>query len=103
MQVLEKDLPEEVLKDLKKRELNLARDKELQGFEIDNIFINEEIIKTMAVQFNIADDTEIIQWIDEDNQTVEFSKADFGGLIKKGVQKVKEIYFKYRNLKDQVV
>jgi len=83
--------------------LNMKRDKELQGFVIDNIFINEDIIKTMAVQFNIADDTEMIQWIDINNQVVEFGKADFGALIKQGSMKIKEIYFKYRQLKDEIV
>jgi len=84
------------------RELNKKRDKELQGFVLDDIFMNEDVIKTMAVAYNVATDDEIIQWIDINNQVVDFSKVDFGALIKQGSTKVKEIYFKYRQLKDQV-
>ncbi len=84
-------------------ELNQQRDKELKGFVIDNIFMNEDIIKTMAVAYNIAADNETIEWIDINNKVVKFTKADFGALIKQGSNKVKEIYFKYRNLKDELL
>ena len=83
-------------------ELDAKRDKELSGFVISDIAMNENIIKTMAVQFNIAEDDETIEWIDINNQTVTFSKVEFGGLIKQGSQKVKEIYFKYRALKNKL-
>ena len=85
-----------------KNALDAKRDKELSGFVISDIAMNENIIKTMAVQFNIAEDDETIEWIDINNQTVTFSKVEFGGLIKQGSQKVKEIYFKYRALKNKL-
>jgi len=85
------------------KELDKQRNEELKGFVIDDIFMNEDVIKTMAVAFNIAGDKEKIEWIDVNNQTVSFSKADFGVLIKKGSQKIKEIYFKYRKLKDDLL
>jgi len=97
--------PDEILKidkRAKKYELNSNRDKELSGFVISGVAMNEDIIKTMAVQFNIAEDDETIEWIDINNQTVTFSKVEFGGLIKQGSQKVKEIYFKYRALKNKL-
>jgi len=95
----------EIVKDIESaiKELDQQRNEELKGFVIDDIFMNEDIIKTMAVAFNIAGDDEQIEWIDISNKTVTFSKADFGALIKKGSQKVKEIYFKYRKLKDDLL
>jgi len=87
---------------VEKYKLSVERDKELQGFAINSVFMNEHTMKTMAVQYNIAKDDEVIEWIDMNNQTVTFSKSDFGALIKAGSQKVKEIYFKYRALKDEV-
>lgn len=90
-------------KEVEIESLNIKRTQELNKIVIDDIAMNEDVIKTMAVQFNIADDTETIQWIDINNQVVEFNKVDFGALIKQGSMKVKEIYFKYRTLKDQVV
>jgi len=86
-----------------KKELNEKRDSELKGFVVSDVFMNEDIIKTMAVQYNIAADDETIEWIDVNNQTVSFSKDEFGALIKAGSQKVKEIYFKYRALKDNLI
>jgi len=83
-------------------ELDKQRDKELQGFIVDDIFMNEDVIKTMLVAYNVAVDDEIIQWIDINNQVVDFSKTNFGALIKQGSTKVKDIYFKYRKLKDDV-
>ena len=95
---------EKILKRKRKvRELNNQRDKELKGFVIDSIFMNEDVIKTMTVAYNIATDNETIQWIDVNNQVVDFSKADFGALIKQGSTKVKEIYFRYRKLKDELL
>jgi len=83
--------------------LNEKRDNELKGFVINNIFMNEDIIKTMAVAYNIAADNETIEWIDINNKVVKFTKADFGALIKQGSNRVKEIYFKYRKLKDELL
>lgn len=84
--------------------LNQKRAEELKtGVVASDVFMNEDIIKTMAVQHNIAKTDEVIEWIDVNNQTVTFSKADFGALIKQGSQKVKEIYFKYRALKDDLI
>ena len=88
---------------VERHKLSIERDNELKGFVIDNIFMSEDILKTMAVQYNIAEANEVIEWIDVNNQTVTFSKTDFGILIKAGSQKVKEIYFKYRALKDILV
>ncbi len=87
----------------KKDVLNAERNKELEtGVIVSDVFMNEDIIKTMAVQHNIVTDDEVIEWIDINNQTVTFSKVDFGALIKAGSQKVKEIYFKYRALKNEL-
>jgi hypothetical protein len=84
-------------------ELNRQRDDELRGFVIDNIYMNEELIKTMAVKYNVTLDDEVVKWIDVNNAIVEYTKADFGSLIKQGVGKVETIYFKYRELKDVVL
>ena len=86
-----------------KQEINQQRDKELKLFIIDNVEMNEDIIYKMSVKYNTASNTDKIKWIDADNKVVEFNKADFGALIKKGAQKVEEIYFKYRRLKDKAL
>lgn len=85
-----------------KKDLDTQRDNELKGFTVDNIFLNKEIIKDMAVKFTTLADNEVAHWIDLDNKTVELSKEALGGLVKKGTQKVEEIYFKYRALKDKL-
>lgn len=106
MEELDNVSHEEILrrdKKAKKIELDSKRDNELKGFVISNVFMNENIIRTMAVQHNIATDDEVIEWIDINNQTVTFNKVDFGALIISGSQKVKEIYFKYRALKDDLI
>ena len=83
--------------------LNQKRDEELKtGVVVSDVFMNEDIIKTMAVQHNIATDDEVIEWIDTNNQFVTFNKVDFGVLIKQGSNTIKEIYFKYRKLKDEL-
>ena len=82
--------------------LDSQRDEELRGFVIDNIFYNENIIFSMSVSYNISLDIDSIEWIGHDNQLLTFSKSDFGDLIKLGSQRVKEIYFKYRQLKDKL-
>jgi hypothetical protein len=84
-------------------ELNRQRDDELSGFVIDNIYMNEELIKTMAVKYNVTLDDEVVKWIDVNNAIVEYTKADFGSLIKQGVEKVETIYFRFRELKDVVL
>jgi hypothetical protein len=84
-------------------ELNRQRDDELRGFVIDNIYMNEELIKTMAVKYNVTLDDEVVKWIDVNNAIVEYTKADFGSLIKQGVEKVETIYFRFRELKDVVL
>ena len=89
-------------KDSLKQELNKKRNDELKSFVINDIFMNEEQIKTMAVVYNITDSSESIEWINISNQVVSFTKADFGALIKQGSQKIKEIYFRYRKLKDNL-
>jgi len=91
-----------VLNESKKRHLNNQRDDELKGFIIDNIFLNKEIIKDMAVKFTTLGDDEKAHWIDVDNQVVELTKAEFGALVKQGTEKVEAIYFKYRQLKDEL-
>lgn len=95
----------EILIDLKKeknRRLNLQRDEELKEFVINDIFMNEDVIKMMAVKFNIIDDKEKVFWIDINNNTRGLTKTEFGDLIRLGSQKVEEIYFKYRKLKDEL-
>ena len=101
--IVDKNFKNAVDLDNKKRLFDFSRDEELKtGVVISDVFMNEDIIKTMAVQHNIATDDEVIEWIDINNQTVTFSKVDFGALIKAGSQKVKEIYFKYRALKNEL-
>ena len=85
------------------QELNQQRDKELKLFIIDNIEMNEDIIYKMSVKYNTTTGTDKIKWINADNNIVEFTKQDFGALIKKGTEKVEEIYFKYRQLKDKAL
>jgi hypothetical protein len=85
-----------------KNNLNIQRDQELKGFIFDNIFLNKEIIKDMAVKFTTMADAEIAKWIDINNQKVELTKAELGVLVKKGTQTVEDIYFKYRALKDKL-
>lgn len=85
------------------QELNQMRDKELGLFIIDNIEMNEDIIYKMSIKYNTIADNEKIKWIDANNKVVEFTKANFGQLIKKGTAKVEEIYFKYRQLKDKAL
>jgi len=86
----------------KKFDLNYKRNNELKGFTIDNIFLNKEIIKDMAVKFTTLGDDEKAHWIDVDNQVVELTKAELGALVKQGTEKVEAIYFKYRQLKDEL-
>lgn len=86
----------------KKRILDIDRDKELEGFVIDDIYANENIIKMMAVKFNVAQEKEQINWIDINNQTKTFTKEEFGLLIKTCAEKIEQIYFKYRKLKDEL-
>jgi hypothetical protein len=83
--------------------LNQKRNKELQGFIIDDIFMNKEIIKDMAVKFTTLANDKKARWIDKNNNVVEFTKAQLGTLVSKGTDKIEEIYFKYRTLKDQAV
>ena len=83
--------------------LNKQRDKELKLFIIDNIEMNEDIIYKMSVKYNTTTGTDKIKWINADNNIVEFTKQDFGALIKKGTDKIEEIYFKYRQLKDKAL
>ena len=82
--------------------LNSKRDFELDSIIISDILINQDIIKMMAVGYNTALDDEVIEWIDINNQIVTFNKIDFGVLIKQGSNTIKEIYFKYRKLKDDL-
>lgn len=85
-------------------DLNISRDKELvEGFVIDGIFLNEEIIKTMAVAYTITPSGQTIDWIDVNNNPVKLTKEKMQRLIAQGSQKVKEIYFKYRQLKDEAL
>ena len=85
-----------------KKDLDTQRDNELKGFIIDNIFLNKEIIKDMAVKFTTLGDDEKARWIDVNNKEVELSKAELGALVKQGTDKVEAIYFKYRQLKDEL-
>jgi len=89
-------------KRIKIEELNNKRKKELQGFVIDNIFFTENILKTMAVKYSISSDDELINWIWADNKIIQLTKAELWELIKKGSDRIQEIYFKYRKLKDNI-
>ena len=97
---------DKILSEYKKRikieELNNKRNKELKGFVIDNIFLTEDILKTMAVKYSISSDDELINWIWIDNEIIQLTIAELWELIKKGSDKIWEIYFKYRMLKDNI-
>jgi len=95
-----KELEAKAKVDNAKQELNAQRDKELEGFTIDGIFMNEKILGAMSVELGVA--TGDIEWIDVNNKTVTFTKTKFAKLVKDGSAKVKEIYFRYRKLKDGV-
>lgn len=94
---------EELNKKLAIDALNVDRDEELKGFVLDDIYMNEDLIKTMFIEYSISTDNDTIFWININNSVVEFTKDDFLLLIKKGKDKVKEIYFNYRFLKDGVI
>jgi hypothetical protein len=84
------------------QDLNNQRDKELNSLVIDNILVSENIVKTMSVKYNISLDDDTISWIDINNQTIIFTKIEFGSLLKKATDKIEYIYFKYRKLKDDL-
>lgn len=84
----------------RKEELNKERDKKLSGFVIDNIFVNESIVKTMAVTYSITEDGEFVDWIDVDNNKIQLSKQQLATIIKSATNTIKAIYFEYRSLKD---
>ena len=86
-----------------KAELDEQRAEKLKGFVIDNIFLNKEVIKDMAVKYTTLADHAKAKWIDVDNNIVEFTKAELGALVKKGTDRVEAIYFKYRQLKDKLL
>jgi len=88
------------LKSQRDKKLNAQRDEELQELTISNISCTESNVFKMTVKFNVMADTDIANWIDIDNQRVSFSKGEFGMLIAQGTAKIEEIYFRYRQLKD---
>jgi hypothetical protein len=47
-------------------------------------------------------DTEKVVWINTHNNLVEITKASFQTTIQKWLQKVQEIIFKYRTLKNNI-
>jgi hypothetical protein len=85
-----------------KQKLNQRRDRELNSLVIDNILVSENIVKTMLVKYNISLDDETISWIDINNQTIIFTKSELFSLLKKAIDKIEYIYFKYRKLKDDL-
>lgn len=93
----------DVLKEDERRYLNLKRDAELKGFVIDDILISEDILKTMSIKFSLLNENEKVVWIDINNVNKEFTKTEFADLIKLSSQKIEEIYFKYRKLKDELL
>ncbi len=93
-------IPAEVIREQKLKDLNAQRNKELQELTILNISCTESNVFKMAVKFNVMKDTDTVNWIDIDNQQVSFSKAEFGMLIAQGTAKIEEIYFRYRQPKD---
>ena len=94
---------EEEIKQVALRDLDRLRGIDLEGFVIDNVFMNEELIKTMMAQHTFTPDGENIEWIGDDNSILVFTKEDFGLLIKQGISNIKDIYFKYRKAKDGVI
>ena len=97
---------DKILSEYKKRtqieEFNNQRNNELKGFVIDNIFLTEDILKTMAIKYSISSDDELINWIWVDNKIIQLTIAELWELIKKGSDKIGYIYFKYRKLKDNI-
>ena len=80
--------------------INLERNTKLRLLVIDNILCSQDQIKNMAVAYMVSADDEIINWIDVSNNHVQFTKAEFGGLIKRATQAVAMIYFEARAAKD---
>lgn len=83
--------------------LNNNRDEELKFFVIQNIAMNESLLKTMFTQYSFATDSDTLVWIDINNNQVDFTKDEFGLLIQSGMLKVKDIYFSYRQQKDDIL
>lgn len=77
----------EELKTLKRKEVNISRDKEEQGgFEyLGKIFDSDSIscqrISCAAQAYSMADDTTKIVWTCKDNSTIELNKAQLLGLV----------------------
>jgi hypothetical protein len=90
----------EFLKEQNRTNLNAQRDKELQELTINNISCTELNVFKMAVKFNVMADTDTANWIDIGNFKVTLSKSEFGALIAQGTAKIEEVYFRYRQLKD---
>jgi len=89
-------------REMKQNRLNKQRDRELKKLIIDNISCTEANLFKMAVKFNIMQDEDKVTWIDVDNNPIELTKQELGILINKGASAVEAIYFRYRQLKDEV-
>jgi len=104
---IDKDRVEQKISELKLQqkidELNRQRDKELEGFVIDGIYLNKEYIKDLSIKHSLLKDSEKAKWITADNKETLLTKEQIESLIKQGSERIEEIYFKYRKLKDEVL
>jgi len=89
-------------KTIKIEELNTKRNQELEWFIIDDLYINQEELIKMDFVHRYTLDTEKVVWINTHNNLVEITKASFQTTIQKWLQKVQEIIFKYRTLKNNI-
>jgi len=85
------------------KKLNDDRYKELNSFTLNDILMNENLVKTMAVRYSVLEDDDVINWINIHNQKVQFTKVELGMAIKNATLEIEKIYFKYRSLKDEVI
>jgi len=92
----------EYQKTIKIEELNTQRNQELEWFIIDDLYMNQEELIKMDFVLRHTPDTEKVVWINIHNNLVEITKVSFQTTILKWLQKVQEIIFKYRELKNNI-
>ena len=97
-----KEIVKEFEKEDKKFDLNKERNKELNNLVINNIKITEEILAKMSSKYQTTSFFWKVNWIDVDNNQIQMTKTQFWNLIKKWNDEIEKIYFKYRNLKDNL-
>ena len=74
---------------LKKHRIN----KKLEGFLIEGIFINKEVVKDMSVKFITMKDGDEASWITNNGENIVLSKKKLESIIKEGVSQIELFYF----------